>query len=130
MPAPINDATFCEAPHRSTCRRYSDSLVQLTLASGPGPPSSSALSRGVSGPIEVPSPNTSVVTPWVSSPSDRESCRILTSEWLRMLMKPGHTALPAASQRPPPRAATPADRRHPVTANAHIGWHRPTPVPS
>jgi len=83
------------------------------------------------GALSRSSPNTSVVTPWVSSPSDRGSCRTLTSEWLRMLMKPGHTALPAASTtapasrgRPRPTAAT----RSPQTpTSAGTG---PAPDPS
>ena len=50
-----------------------------------------------SGPIDVPSPNTSSVTPWRIPLWERPSTSSASFAQLSMLMKPGATARPAAS---------------------------------
>ena len=51
----------------------------------------------LSGPIELPSPKISSVTPWRMSPCDRPSASSDSVAHESMLMKPGATARPAAS---------------------------------
>ena len=51
----------------------------------------------LAGPIELPSPKTSSVTPWRMSPSERPSTMSDSVAQLSMLMKPGDTAMPEAS---------------------------------
>ena len=77
---------------------------------------------GVSGPIELPSPKICSVTPCFSSPSERGSWSMLMYEWLSMLMKPGATAMPAASiSVAGARVGKRADRRDAVAAHADVG---------
>ncbi len=52
---------------------------------------------GLSGPIELPSPMTSSVTPWRISLWERPSWISDSVDQLSMLMKPGATASPPAS---------------------------------
>ena len=69
------------------------------------------------GPIELPSPKTSSVTPWRMSPRERPSTIRDSVAQLSMLTKPGDTAIPAASStcaasapERSPRAATRSPR--------------------
>ena len=92
------EATFWDTPRFSAYARYPASVLHATsnVRSAAASRMRSRIS-GVSGPWLLPSPKICVVTPWVSSLSERWSCSMLVYEWLSMLMKPGATASPAAS---------------------------------
>src|SRR3546814_11516619 len=66
---------------------------------------SALVMAGVSGPIELPSPITSSVTHWRISPNPRPSINRASVDQLRLLLKPGATALPVAThgRRPVPQ---------------------------
>ena len=98
VPAPTKEATLSAMPRLARASSPSSSVDQVTgyLMSCSRCSSSLAI-RGVSGPMEEPSPITSRVTPWRSSDWPRPSAMRLSSEWESMLMKPGATALPWAS---------------------------------
>ena len=121
--APRYEATLGATPFFSRYARYSASVVHLTsyLRS----PCSSFMRRFISsvrGPIELPSPKISVVTPWRISPCERPSTISDSVDHESMLMKPGATASPFASTTMPavaedrsPTAAT-ASPRTPTSA--------------
>ena len=85
--------------------------------------------RALRGAIELPSPVTSVVMPWVILLAARLSTRTLYSDCPIMSMKPGATT--SRSHRPGGGAApSVADRRDPVAHDADVARYHGAPVPS
>jgi hypothetical protein len=123
--APMNEATFCDTPRRSSPCRYSDSVVHV-ISNLMSPICSSArcFIAAFSGPIELPSPKICVVTPWRISPCDRPSAISDSVDHDSMLMKPGATASPAASTTvaaaAPERSPTPAMRSPRMPTSARL----------
>ena len=117
--APMNDATFCETPRRSSSRqvlrqrRPGDVVLDVALCSA-----CALLHLVVERAHRAPSPKICVVTPWRISPCDRPSTSSDSVDHDSMLMKPGATARPVASITLAADAAREvADRRHPVAAD-------------
>ena len=109
--APTKLATLTAMPLAASMSRYSASLSQVTLyLMSSCLASRAAFMAGVHGPMLVPSPITSSVTPCFRSESARPSWISDSLAQLSMLMKPGATAWPVASMRLPaiPAGGTPA----------------------
>ena len=90
---------------------------------------SSARRVSESGPIEVPSPITSRVTPWRIPLSERPSSMSDSVAQLSMLMKPGATARPVAStsMRPRPSTVPTATMESPTMATSPVRGVSPLP---
>jgi hypothetical protein len=114
VPAPMNDATFVAMPFRSRNFRYSASVVQsYSNLMSPCSDFQRFFISSVSGPIDVPSPKISSVTPWRISPSERPSAINDSVAHESMLMKPGATARPSALT----SIKAEADPRSPIAAS-------------
>jgi hypothetical protein len=90
-----------------------------------------AFIAGVSGPIDQPSPKISSVTPCLVSLTPRPSAISDSFDQLSMLMKPGATALPAASSTWRASAGAPAGStaaiREPLTPRSTRRGGAPLP---
>ena len=96
--APMNEATLGETPFFSRNARYSDSVVQvMSYLMSSCSPVSRFFMASFRGPIDEPSPKTSVVTPCRISLWERPSAMRDSVDQDSMLMKPGATARPRAS---------------------------------
>ena len=130
--APTNEATLGETPFFSSMARYSARVVQvMSYWMSPCWSFIRRFMSAVRGPIELPSPITSRVTPWRISLCERPSAMRESVDQESMFTKPGATARPAASSTVPARAR----RRSPTAAmrspRIPTSARRPTaPVPS